>query len=113
MSSDVTLGEVFRGRSDLAMLAEGPQAESKRKGIVRMIGSLGKRGDFIDRYLQKVSILRRIEDILVPKSELLIDSRVFSFPKSNTLQENSLGTSKGISPWMVISGIDCHGQNLC
>ena len=72
MSADATLSAVFRGRSDLAMLAEDPQAESKRKGIKRMIGSLGKRGDFIDRYLQKVSILRRIEDILVPKSELLI-----------------------------------------
>jgi hypothetical protein len=51
------------------MLAEDPQAESKRQGIVRMIGSRGKRGVFIDRELQKDSILRRIPDILVPKLE--------------------------------------------
>jgi hypothetical protein len=113
MSSDDTLGAVFRGRSDLARLAEDPQAESKRQGIARIIGSVGKTGDFIDWYLQKASILRRKENILVPKSGLLIDSRLFPFPKSNTLQEDSLGTSKGISPRMVIPDIYCHGQNPC
>jgi hypothetical protein len=41
----------MRGRSDLARLADGPQAGSKKR-IAATVKSLGKRGDFTDRYLQ-------------------------------------------------------------